>query len=96
MSTPVAVQPVPRGALGRRVGRRIRDWIPAVVVLVLALVAWQQAVRVFDIQNFLLPRPTAIASTFWDQRSDLLNAGWYTFQEALGGFVIGIAFAAIA
>ena len=55
----------------------------------LALVGWQQAIRVFDIQNFLLPRPTAIASTFWDQRGDLLNAGWYTFQEALGGFVIG-------
>ena len=93
MTTPVAVQPLPRGALGRRVGRSLRDWIPAAVFLVLALVAWQQAVNVFDIKQFLLPKPTAIASTFWETRSELLRAGWFTFQEALGGFLIGSAIA---
>jgi NitT/TauT family transport system permease protein len=89
MSTvPVAVEPVPRGAL-RNVGRRVTDWIPALALLVFALVAWQQAIDVFDIQRFLLPKPTAIASTFWDERSVLWSAGWYTFQEALWGFVWG-------
>ena len=37
---PVAVQPVPRGGLGRLVGRRLTDWAPAAVVLVVVLVAW--------------------------------------------------------
>jgi NitT/TauT family transport system permease protein len=90
MSTaPVVVQPVPRGGLQRIVGRRLRDWIPAVVVLGLTLVIWQEAVHIFHIQKFLLPQPTAIASNFWDNRSELLRAGWFTFQEALGGFAIG-------
>ncbi|MBA3366773.1 MAG: ABC transporter permease [Actinobacteria bacterium] len=90
MSTtaPVAVQPVPR-ALGKLVGRRVRDWAPALLVLVLGLVGWQQAIRIFAIEDFLLPRPTVIATTFWEGRDELLRAGWFTFQEALGGFAIG-------
>ena len=86
---PTAVQPVPRGGLARGVGRRIWDWVPAAAVLVVVLVGWQQAIRVFDIQEFLLPKPTVIADTFWDSRSELMSAGWFTFQEALGGFLIG-------
>jgi NitT/TauT family transport system permease protein len=86
---PVAVAPVPRGALTRQVGRRALDWLPAALVLVLTLVIWQESIAILDIKRFLAPQPTAIASTFWDQKSELLHAGWFTFQEALGGFVIG-------
>ena len=34
---PVAVQPIPRGALSRRVGGRALDWVPALVVLVVVI-----------------------------------------------------------
>jgi NitT/TauT family transport system permease protein len=87
-TVPVAVEPLPRGTL-RNVGQSVTDWIPAIFLLVFGLVAWQQAINVLDIQRFLLPKPTAIASTFWDERSALWVAGWYTFQEALWGFVWG-------
>ena len=90
MSTqPVAVAPVPRGTLSRRVGRRAVEWLPALVVLVLVLVIWQETIAVFHIKRFLAPKPTAIASNFWTNRSELLHGGWFTFQEALGGWVIG-------
>jgi len=88
---PVAVAAVPRGALSRRVGRSALDWAPAAVVLVLALVIWQESLAVFHVKRFLAPQPTAIASAFWDERSELLHAGWYTFQEAFGGVVVGSA-----
>jgi NitT/TauT family transport system permease protein len=88
-SAPVAVQAVPRGAVVGRVGRRLLDWVPAVVVLVVVLVVWQESIAVFHIKKFLAPQPTAIASTFWTNRHELLSAGWFTFQEALGGFAIG-------
>src|SRR5207237_10181604 len=78
-----------RGSVGRLGGRRLRDWIPALVVLVLMLVGWQLVVRGFHIKRFLLPAPTAIARTFWDERSSIWSAGWFTFQEALGGFAMG-------
>jgi NitT/TauT family transport system permease protein len=88
-TAPVAVQPAPERALGRLVGRRLRDWIPAVVVLVAVIAAWQAAVPVFHIHQFLLPQPSAIWHAFWGARTDLLKAGWLTFEEALGGFALG-------
>jgi NitT/TauT family transport system permease protein len=90
---PVAVQPVPRGGLGRMVGRRVTDWIPAAVVLVATLALWQGLIVWLDVQEFLLPKPTSIATTFWDDKNELWHAGWYTFQEALGGFVLGSSIA---
>jgi NitT/TauT family transport system permease protein len=86
--------PVPSGptlALGtaRFVGRRLRDWVPAAAFLVLGLVAWQVLVSVLSVQRFLLPKPTQIASAFWNERHSLWSAGWFTFQEAVGGFVVG-------
>jgi len=92
-TAPVVVQPVPRGTLAGRVGKRMVDWVPALVVLVVVLVVWQESIEIFHIKKFLAPQPTAIASTFWADRHELLSAGWFTFQEALGGFVIGCGFA---
>ena len=40
-------------------------------------------------KSFLLPRFSAVISTFWDERDTLWGAGWFTFKEALGGFALG-------
>jgi NitT/TauT family transport system permease protein len=88
-SAPVAVQPVPRGGLGRLVGRRVVDWLPALVVFVGIIALWQGLIVWTHAQQFLLPKPTSIGSAFWTFRHELWSAGWYTFQEALGGFVLG-------
>ena len=89
---PTPVESIDAGYL-RGFYNRGRDWVPAVLVLVLFLVAWQEGIRVFHIQRFLLQKPTAIAHTLFDQWHVLWSAGWYTFQEALGGFIIGCSFA---
>ena len=83
------VAPVPRGTLGARMGRGVVDWIPAAVVLVLGILVWEGLVRALDVQRFLLPAPSAILDTLWEERDLLWSAGIYTFSEALGGFVIG-------
>ena len=90
---PVAVQGVPRGGLGRLVGRRVIDWLPALLVGVGIIVLWQGLIVWTHAQQFLLPKPTSIASAFWTDKHELWSAGWYTFQEALGGFVLGSAVA---
>ena len=69
--------------------RRVLDWVPAIAVFAIGIVAWQGLVALFDVQEFLLPRPSVIATTFWDQRAPLWHAGIYTFKEALGGFALG-------
>ena len=88
MSTAV-VEPIPRGTLGSRVGRGVRDWVPAIVVFVAGIALWEGLVRGLDIQNFLLPAPSAILETLWTERETLFGAGWFTFKEALGGWLIG-------
>jgi NitT/TauT family transport system permease protein len=90
---PVAVQPIPRGGLGRAVGRRAVDWVPALVVIVAIVALWQGLIVWTHAQQFLLPKPTSIASALWTYKHELWSAGWYTFQEALGGFVIGSSLA---
>jgi NitT/TauT family transport system permease protein len=92
----MAVQPVPRGSMTRIVGRRITDWLPAVAVFILGIAAWEGMVRGLGIQDFLLPAPSAIIETLWDTRSLLFAAGWFTFKEALGGFLIGSGAAIVA
>jgi NitT/TauT family transport system permease protein len=88
-TTPAVVQPVPRGGMARLVGRRLTDWLPAAVVLVVVIALWEGLIRALDVQAFLLPKPSAIVSTFWHTRHELWAAGWFTFQEALGGFALG-------
>jgi NitT/TauT family transport system permease protein len=83
------VEPIPRGTLGSRVGRGLRDWVPAIVVFVAGIALWEGLVRGLDIQNFLLPAPSAIVETLWTERETLFGAGWFTFKEALGGWLIG-------
>jgi NitT/TauT family transport system permease protein len=83
-------QTIPRATLANRVGRNARDWLPAVAVFGLGIVGWQWLIPdVFGVQRFLLPRFSAVMSTFWNQRDELWSAGWFTFKEALGGFALG-------
>jgi NitT/TauT family transport system permease protein len=70
------------------VRRRAGDWLPAVVVFVVGIAAWEWIFSPLA-GKFLLPRPSAIAAALRDNHHVLVTAGWYTFKEALGGFVIG-------
>ena len=89
------VEPVARGTLGARVGRGLRDWVPAVIVFVAGIALWEGLVRGLDIQNFLLPPPSDIVQTLWTERDTLWSAGWFTFEEAFGGWVIGCSAAIV-
>jgi NitT/TauT family transport system permease protein len=71
------------------VGRSVRDWIPAAVVFVGGIALWEALVEGLDVQNFLLPPPSDIAGTVWSARDPLWGAAWFTFEEALGGWVLG-------
>ena len=80
----------------RAVRRHGAEWLPALAVLVGGLVFWETIVRAFDIDNFLLPAPSDIAQTLWTDRSELWSAAFFTFREALAGFVIGCSLGFLA
>jgi NitT/TauT family transport system permease protein len=79
-----------------RFWRFLKEWSPALVVAVLVLVGWELAIDVFDVQRFLLPKPSEIWAALRDQRDELWSAGWYTFTEAFWGFVLGSTTAILA
>jgi len=68
---------------------RLRSQLPALVVFVAVIVLWELVVAGLNLQQFILPRPSAIAAAFvanWDRLQ--LTAG-NTLYEALGGLAIG-------
>jgi NitT/TauT family transport system permease protein len=88
---PVPVASIPRVGAGAMLGRRVRDWAPALFVLVAFIGLWEGVVKAAHVERFLLPAPTAIWTAFINNQGQLWHIGWVTFQEAIGGFAIGCA-----
>ncbi len=68
---------------------RVKEFLPAVVLFLGALIVWEAAVRAFNIQQFLLPAPSVIGQSFTANFDRLVHIGWFTTKEALGGLAIG-------
>ena len=78
--------------------------LPALVVAVL-LGAWELAAQwdliadALGIEPFLVPAPSDIADSLWNDRSLLADNAWVTIQEVVLGFaiaaVVGFAFAVV-
>jgi NitT/TauT family transport system permease protein len=81
-----------------RVSAALRYYLPTIVIAVAVLLVWELAVRVFNIQQFLLPRPSAILEELsgefrrWTtpgEGSILFQAAGATLYAAVGGFFLG-------
>jgi NitT/TauT family transport system permease protein len=72
-----------------RTRRYAREWLPAAVVFLAAVVFWEGAVRAFGIEDFLLPAPSDILSTLRSDWGELWSAAFFTFREAVAGYVVG-------
>jgi NitT/TauT family transport system permease protein len=79
-----------------RVRRYLTEWLPALIVFVAGIAIWEGAVRGFGIENFLLPAPSDIVGTLWSDRGELWSAAFFTFREAVGGFVVGCSLGFLA
>ena len=76
-----------------RLTTSVRSWLPAAVVFATGLVSWQWILPALGVERFLLPPFSDVVTAFWDSRDELVRAGWITFKEALGGFVLGCSVA---
>lgn len=75
--------------------RRARDIVPAVVAFVAVIAIWEGAIRIFDIQAFVLPAPSVIVERFFATSAEIWPAGLNTLLEALGGLVGGTLLAVL-
>jgi NitT/TauT family transport system permease protein len=81
----------PRGT--RRWGRRVRWYLPAILVFFGTLAVWELIVRNISIQGFPLPAPSeilaALSGNWAEGRWPIGKSALATLFEALGGLVIG-------
>jgi putative hydroxymethylpyrimidine transport system permease protein len=85
--------------------RPARTFVAPAAAVLLLLGAWELAARwdlisnALNIEDFLVPAPSDIATALWDDRSLLVSNGWVTLKEVLLGFaiaaVLGVGFAVL-
>ncbi len=88
--TGTASADLPAGrSAGTGAADRARDWLPPLLVVAGFLVAWELVVRVFEIRQFILPSPIAIAVAWQTYLPELVAAARYTAVEIVLGLLIG-------
>ena len=70
--------------------RRAAAVLPPVRVGIIGLALWEGAVTVFEIKEFLLPKPSSIWVQLIDEWGVLRHATWETGKIAISGLLIGI------
>jgi NitT/TauT family transport system permease protein len=81
----------PVGGRTATVPRRILETIRAPLVALVAILGlWYLAIALFDIRSFLVPMPHVVAQEFVVNSEILLQNGWVTMVEALGGLGLSI------
>jgi len=68
---------------------RVREYAPAALVLVAGLLLWEAVVFAFSIVFYLLPAPHVIVHSLRETYPLLVEAGLYTFTEAVLGYALG-------
>jgi putative hydroxymethylpyrimidine transport system permease protein len=89
--------------MSARRGRAVAPWLLPLGVVVALLGLWELAAQwdwiadALNIKPFLIPAPSEIAQSLWDDRALLAEDAWVTAQEVLLGFalalVLGFGFA---
>ena len=60
------------------------------VVFFAALAAWELTVRLYQIPHYILPAPTLIAKTLWDNLGSLMTSWVYTMKITFGALVLAV------
>jgi NitT/TauT family transport system permease protein len=74
-----------------RLARVLRRALPWLVIIAIFLL-WEAVVRVFDIESFVLPAPSAVFAAGWEWRWPLLDNAAQTLMTTAAGFAIAVAF----
>src|SRR6185503_4792581 len=75
----------------RKLVRQILPW----AVIAGMFLLWELGVRIFHIQQFVLPAPSAIFEELWRWRVPILENSWQTLMTTLVGFAFAIVIGGI-
>ncbi len=95
MATTEDVLPVRRRKRSLLRNKKFRYIFPWLVILAI-FVVWELAVHLFNIEQFVLPAPSAIFASFWQWHWSILGDAWQTFMTTAIGFAFAIVFGLLA
>ena len=84
--TDVVEQPARLGWVAGTVSR----WVAPGAIILLTLAVWEGAVRLFEVERWLLPTPSAIGAELVESRGLLLRHTLTTLEEVLIGFTLAL------
>ena len=70
---------------------RLNRAIRVLIVLGCSIALWEVAVVVFEVKEFLVPRPSVVAVLMFDDPWWMLSHTWHTLLETLIGFILAVA-----
>lgn len=76
-----------------RLTRRIGDALPAALLLVVLLAAWELYAQAGGLGDDVLPAPSQVAEAGWEDRSSLIENLWPTLREVALGFALSVTVA---
>ena len=79
----------PGSTSGSAIASRLRDLVPVALVFIVVVVMWEVILGALGVQQFLLPRPSVIATALVTEWGTLVEGLQYTTVEAVGGLAIG-------
>ena len=93
MSAETRPSPVSANAasLTKSLDRTVRRWLPALIIVFGILVVWEAYVRIFDVQTWLLPAPSAIGVALVEDAGLLWRHTRVTLSEIIVGFGLALA-----
>lgn len=68
---------------------RVLEYAPAALVFVAGIALWEVVVFAWSIEFYLLPAPHVIVQSLRETYPVLMEAGLYTFTEAVIGYAVG-------
>jgi NitT/TauT family transport system permease protein len=69
--------------------RSLARWLAPLIAVSLFLLGWEAAVRGWEIPPYLLPAPTLVLQTLWENLGSLMQSWWVTLRITL--LALGLA-----
>jgi NitT/TauT family transport system permease protein len=61
------------------------------LVFAAALVGWEAIVRINNIPQYILPAPTLVLVTLWENLGSLMESWWFTMKVTFGALFLAVA-----
>jgi NitT/TauT family transport system permease protein len=61
------------------------------IVFAVALMGWEAIVRINNIPQYILPAPTLVLVTLWENLGSLMESWWFTMKVTFGALFLAVA-----